>query len=95
MRLHHVPSVAGRVLVATRARRPSGLRVAVVPRLESRAQVAEEPARVRAVDEAVVVREGHVHHRPDRDHVLPELVLDDPRALHDRVGAEDRPPAAG
>ena len=38
----------------------------------------------------MVVREREVHDRPDRDHVLAELVLDDPRPLHDGVGAEDR-----
>ena len=38
----------------------------------------------------MVVREREVHDRPDRDHVLAEFVLNDPRTLHDRVGAEDR-----
>ena len=58
--------------------------------LEPLAQVAEEAAGVGAVDEPVVVRQRDVHHRPDRDHVLAELVLDDPRPLDERVGAEDR-----
>ena len=38
----------------------------------------------------MVVRQGQVHDRPDRDDVLAQLVLHDPRALHDCVGAEDR-----
>src|SRR6478672_8254933 len=59
------------------------------PGLELLAEVAQEAARERAVDETVVVREGQVHDRADRDHVLAELVLNDPRPLDDRVGAED------
>src|SRR5574337_154218 len=61
-----------------------------VPALEPGAEVVQEEARVRAVDEAVVVRERQVHDRADRDHVVPELVLNDPRALDERVRAEDR-----
>src|SRR4030095_16414545 len=74
----------------TVARVLRSLVVALAPGLETLAQVAQEPARVRAVDETVVVRERDVHDRPDRDHVLAELVLDNPRALDERVGAEDR-----
>src|SRR5690242_12199047 len=59
------------------------------PGLQLLAQVAQEATRERAVDEPVVVREGQVHDRANRDHVLAELVLDDPRSLDDRVGAED------
>src|SRR6476646_3180349 len=62
----------------------------LVPGLELLAQVAQEAARVGAVDEAVVVRQGDVHDRANRDHVVAELVLDDPRPLDKRVGAEDR-----
>ena len=63
--------------------------VRLLPALEPLAQVAEEAAAVGAVDEPVVVGEREVHQRPDRDHVLAELVLDDPGALDERVGAED------
>ena len=73
----------------------SRLVVRLVPGLELLAQVAEEAAGEGAVDEPVVVRQREVHDRPDRDHVLAQLVLDDPRPLDDRVGAEDRRPAAG
>src|SRR3990170_6781719 len=59
------------------------------PALELSAQVAQEAAREGAVDEAVVVGEGQVHDRADRDHVLAELVLHDPRPLDDGVRAED------
>src|SRR5690242_15294456 len=58
------------------------------PALQLLAQVAQEATSEGAVDQAVVVRERDVHDRADRDHVLPELVLDDPRPLHERVGAE-------
>src|SRR6478609_4842810 len=61
----------------------------LAPGLQLLAEVAQEATRECAVDEAVVVREGQIHDRPDRDHVLAELVLDDPRPLDDRVGAED------
>src|SRR3954447_4809846 len=60
-----------------------------LPALEPLAQVAQEAARVRAVDETVVVRERDVHERTDRDDVLAERVLHNPRALHERVRAED------
>jgi hypothetical protein len=50
---------------------------------------AEEPGGVRPVDDAVVVGEREVHHRPDRDR-LPHLgVGDDDRALHDGTRAQD------
>src|SRR5882724_12536354 len=75
---------AGRALGRARASAAVAL-----PRLEPRAQVAEEASRVRAVDEAMVVRQRDVHQRADRDHVLAELVLDHPRALHERIRAED------
>src|SRR5439155_54977 len=42
------------------------------------------------VGQAMVVREGQVHDRANRDHVLTHVVLDDPRALDDCVGTEDR-----
>src|SRR3954451_24136199 len=61
----------------------------LVPALEALTQVAQETSGERTVDEPVVVREREVHDRPDRDHVLAELVLHDPRAFHDRVGAEN------
>src|SRR5206468_12543574 len=64
------------------------LAAVTLPVLEPLAQLLQEPARVGAVDEAVVVRERDVHQRPDRDHVLAERVLHDPRPLHERVGAE-------
>src|SRR5512141_2925814 len=63
---------------------------AFFPGLELVAEIPEEAARQRPVDEAVVVRQRQVHDRPDRDHVLAELVLDDPGTLHDGVGPEDR-----
>ena len=44
----------------------------------------QELHRLAAVDEAVVVGQGQVHHRPDHD-----LVVDDDRPLLDRVHAED------
>src|SRR5207248_4657358 len=62
----------------------------LVPGLEILAEVVEEAARERPVDEAVVVREGQVHDRADRDHVLAAIVLDHPRPLDDGVSAEDR-----
>src|SRR5439155_27270788 len=62
----------------------------LVPALELVPQVVQEAARERAVDEAMVVREGQVHDRADRDYVLAHVVLDDPRALDDGVGAEHR-----
>src|SRR5512132_2807103 len=62
----------------------------LAPALELLAQVAEEASGERPVDQAVVVRQGEVHHRSDRNHVLAELVLDDPRALDDRVRTQDR-----
>src|SRR5581483_6599431 len=68
----------------------SALERRLVPRLELPAQVAQEATRVRAVDEAVVVRQRDVHDRADRDHVPAELVLYHPWPLHERVGAEDR-----
>ena len=73
---------ADRRSLASRLGRDDGRRtlvVALAPALELLAQVAQEPAGVGAVDQAVVVREREVHDRPDRDHVLAELVLDDPR----------------
>src|SRR3569833_2997901 len=63
--------------------------VRLAPALEALLQVAQEAARVRAVDEAVVVRQREVHHRADRDRVVAVLVAHDPRALDDRVRAED------
>src|SRR5215211_6355280 len=62
----------------------------LVPALELFAQVAQESSGERTVDEPVVVREREVHDRPDRDHVLALLVLDDPRPLYDRVRPENR-----
>ena len=59
----------------------------LVPALEALADVSEEASGEGAVDEAMVVGEGDVHDRANRDHVLPHLVLDDPGRLHDRVGA--------
>src|SRR5687768_5956211 len=44
----------------------AALVVRLSPALELGAQVAQEAARERAVDEAVVVREGQVHDRADR-----------------------------
>src|SRR5438128_2408414 len=41
----------------------TALAAVALPVLEPLSQVAEEAARVRAVDEAVVVRERDVHHR--------------------------------
>src|SRR5438128_2120398 len=73
----------------TYAPRVMALVVVLTPALELLAQVAEEAARIRAVNEAVVVREGDVHDRADRYHVLAELVLDHPWPLDDRVGPED------
>src|SRR5712692_5215923 len=67
----------------------AALVVGLAVRLELLAQVAQEAARERAVDEAMVVRQCQVHDRPDRDHVLAPLVLHDPRALDDGVCAED------
>ena len=69
--------------------------VGLVPGLEPLAQVAEEAAGERAVDQPVVVRQRQVHDRPDRDHVLAELVLDDPRPLDDARTCRGSPPAAG
>src|SRR5438093_1185968 len=61
-----------------------------VPGLKLLAEVVEEAAREGAVDETMVVREGQVHDRADRDHVLAAIVLDHPRPLDDGVSAEDR-----
>src|SRR3954451_4851728 len=68
----------------------SSLVAVFAPGLELLAQVAQESAGERAVHEAMVVRERQVHDRADREHVFPELVLDDPRPLDDRVRTEDR-----
>ena len=65
------------------------------PRSRGSCRVAHERRRVGAVDQPVVVAEAEVHHRPDRDHVVPELVGDDHRALDDRLDVDDRRPAAG
>src|SRR5215470_378081 len=66
------------------------LALVALPALEPFAQVAEEAAGEGAVDEPVVVRQRDVHQRPNRDHVLAELVLHDPWSLHERVRAENR-----
>src|SRR5579864_3078925 len=60
------------------------------PVLEAFAEVAQEAARVGAVDEAMVVGERDVHDRLDRDRVVAVLVGHDPRALDERVRPEDR-----
>src|SRR5437016_14580673 len=60
-----------------------------LPGFEPLAQLLEEAAGIRAVDEPVVVGQRDVHQRPDCDHVLAERVLHDPRALDERIGAED------
>src|SRR5690349_12989540 len=70
------PTTSGSTDVAT------ALAAVALPGFEALAQVAEEASRVRAVDEAVVVRQRDVHQRPDRDDVLAQLVRDHPRALH-------------
>src|SRR5262245_61238408 len=77
----HVPvsALTGRSLVSR-----------LVPAFEAGSEIAQIHARVRAVDEAVVVRQRQVHQRPDRDDVVPELVLYDPWPLHERIRAEDR-----
>src|ERR1700747_1785655 len=62
----------------------------LVPGLEALSQVAQEAAGEGSVDEPVVVRERQVHDRADRDHILAPVVLDHPRSLDARVGAEDR-----
>src|SRR6266498_4104786 len=61
-----------------------------VPALEPLAEVTQEAAGEGAVDEPVVVGEREVHDRANRDRVLAQLVLHDPRALDDRVRAENR-----
>src|SRR5689334_23276544 len=61
----------------------------LVPVLELVAQVAKEASGECAVDKPMVVRERQVHDRTDRDHVLAQVVLHDPRALDDRVRPED------
>src|SRR4051794_37688882 len=66
------------------------LTAVALPALEPLTEVLEEPACVSPVDQAVVVRERDVHQRPDRDHVVAEVVLDHPRPLHERVRPEDR-----
>src|SRR4051812_1257115 len=70
--------------------RSSSLIVRLAPLFEPLAQVAQEAARERAVDQPVVVRERQVHDRPDRDRVGAVVVADHPRPLDDGVGAEDR-----
>src|ERR671922_627313 len=64
--------------------------VRLAPALQLLPEGLEEATGQRAVHEPMVVREGEVHDRADRDHVLPELVGHDPRALDKGVGAEDR-----
>src|SRR5438045_1355037 len=61
--------------------------VVLAPGLEALAEIAQEAPGQRAVDQTVVVRERQVHDRPDRDRVVAELVLDDPRPLHECVRA--------
>ena len=50
----------------------------------------QEAGGVGAVDDAVVVGQGQVDHRADRDRLAAVGVGDDDRALDDRAGAEDR-----
>src|SRR3954466_11013638 len=66
------------------------LTAVALPPFEPLAQLLEEPARVGAVDQPVVVRQRDVHDRLDRDRVVAALVLDHPRPLDERVRAEDR-----
>src|SRR5438105_13203759 len=63
---------------------------AVVEGLEVLAQLLHELRGVGSVHEPVIVGEAEVHHRPDRDHVLAALVLDDDRPLDERLDVEDR-----
>ena len=49
----------------------------------------QEPARVRAVDQAVVVGQREVDHRPDRDRVVAVRVGDHDRPLHDQADTQD------
>src|SRR5258705_501354 len=62
----------------------------LLPALESLLQRLEEPSRVRAVDQAMVVREREVHDRPDPDRLGPVRVLHDPRPPNECIRAEDR-----
>ena len=50
---------------------------------------AEEAGGVGAVDDAVVVGQRQVHHRPDGDRLAEVGVVDHDRPLDDRAGAED------
>src|ERR1041385_7204769 len=74
-----------------RATRPrmSPLVSALVEGLEVLAQLLHELRGVGAVDQPVVVREAEIHHRPDRDHVLAALVLDDDGSLHQGLHVEN------
>ena len=67
-----LPQHVDRLLALSSLGGRSALAAVALPALEALAQVAEEAARVRAVDEAVVVGQRDVHHRADRDHVLAE-----------------------
>ena len=50
----------------------------------------EEPGCVRAVDQSVVIGQGQVDHRPDRDRLAQVGVADYHRTLDYDAGAEDR-----
>ena len=65
------------------------------PVLEALLHRGQEARRVRTVDQPVVVGEGEVGHRTDRDGVGPVASRDDDRALHHGASAEDGRPAAG
>src|SRR3954452_5972260 len=68
----------------------AALAAVALPGFEPLAQLLQEPAGVRAVDETVVVRKRDVHQRTDRDDVLAERILDDPWSLDECVRPEDR-----
>jgi len=60
----------------------------LAPGLQALAQVAQEASGQRAVDSRWSSSASGSLYRPDRDRVVPELVLDDPRPLTS-VRAED------
>src|SRR5882672_8009823 len=66
-------------------RTTSKLEAGGAPFLDPLRHVAHESRSRQAVDDAVVERHGQVHDRPDDD-----LVIDNHRALADRLRAEDR-----
>src|SRR4051812_5635726 len=75
---------------ARRPRRPSEAEVGLErPVLESGLHGAEEPRRVGAVDQPVVVRQRQVAHRADGDRLAEVRVVHDHGALDDGAGAED------